>query len=648
MAIITVDKISLAFGHHQLLDKVSLALEKNDKYGLIGRNGAGKSSLLKLLAGKHSADDGKIHYQDGLKIVYVAQEPSLADTNTISQEVMSGLGTITQTLNDYYATLDNLAVDYSDEVLERLNTLQHELDHHNGWAMKNLIDKTLSELGLDGHQIVGNLSGGLRKKVALAKALVSNPDVMFLDEPTNHLDVIAIEWLEQVINNFAGTIVLITHDRRFLNNTVTKILELDRGRLRGYLGNFSKYQELKAQELADEAKSTAEFDKILAQEEVWIRKGIEARRTRNEGRVRRLEELREIRKSRREQLGSVKLKIDSAQASGKIVAEVEHIKVAFGDKLIIKDFSCKILRGDKIGLIGSNGIGKTTLLKTILGEIAPSSGKIKLGSKLEVAYFDQLREQLDDNKTIQEVIGQGQDYIFINGARKHIATYLEEFLFDPARFRSPVASLSGGERNRLLLARLFSQPANVLVMDEPTNDLDMDTLELLEELLSNFPGTVFLVSHDREFLDNVVTESWVFLGDGDILEYSGGYTDWFNYKDKYFAEFYPANSNKNQERLPKLESVFDSDISSGVNDIVEKSINLRKLSYKEKLELDELPEKLANLEAEQTELNIKLQDPHLYKEDPKLATSYHARVAEIDNEIVDKLARWEELESRGK
>lgn len=646
MAIITVDKLSLAFGHHQLLDKVSLALEKNDKYGLIGRNGAGKSSLLKVLAGAHAADDGRIHYQDGLKIVYLAQEPDLNPDNTIFQEVMSGLGNLTQTLQDYYAVLDQMAVDYNDELLERMTTLQHELEHHNGWVVKNLIDKTLSELSLDGHQLVGALSGGMRKKVALAKALVASPDVMFLDEPTNHLDVFAIEWLEQVINNFPGAIVLITHDRRFLDNTVTKILELDRGSLRSYPGNFTKYQELKARQLADEAKSNAEFDKLLAQEEVWIRKGIEARRTRNEGRVRRLEQLRNTRKERRDHIGSVKIQIDSAANSGKIVAEVEHIKVAFGDKVIINDFSTKILRGDKIGLIGSNGIGKTTLLKTILGEITPVAGKIKLGSKLEVAYFDQLRQQLDDDKTIQEVIGQGQDYIFINGARKHIATYLEEFLFDPARFRSPVSSLSGGERNRLLLARLFSQPANVLVMDEPTNDLDMDTLELLEELLANFPGTVFLVSHDREFLDNVVTQSWVFLGDGNILEFSGGYSDWFSYKDRYFAEFYSAA--KASAALAEPSSAANTAGVPSVAITPAPVANRSKLSYKEKSELEQLPDLLAKFEAEQVQLNQQLQDPELYKSDPDLATKYHARVAEIDDLLIEKLARWEELEARSK
>lgn len=634
MAIITVDKLSLAFGHHVLLDKVNLSLERNDKIGLIGRNGAGKSSLLKVIAKKQSADDGNLHYQDGIKIVYVAQEPELNPENTIFAEIMSGLGELTNVLAEYYELLDKLAHDYSDSLLDRLNSLQHQLEHSNGWVKKNLIDKTISELNLNSQQLIKDLSGGVRKKVAIAKALVVNPDLILLDEPTNHLDIDAIMWLEQIIKSFNGSIMLITHDRKFLDNTVDKILELDRGKISIYVGNFAKYQETKQRQLADEAKTNAEFDKVLAQEEVWIRKGVEARRTRNEGRVRRLYELREMRRQRREHQDSVKLQIDNSQTSGKIVAEVDNLFVQFGDKNIVNDFSCKIIRGDKIGLIGKNGVGKTTLLKAILGHIKPTSGKVKLGTKLEIAYFDQLRVQLDDDKTIQDVVADGQDYVFINGARKHIATYLEDFLFDPARFRSPVASLSGGERNRLLLAKLFSQPANVLVLDEPTNDLDMDTLELLEELLSNYSGTVFLVSHDREFLDNVVTQSWVFLGDGEILEYSGGYSDWLEYREHYY----------------KLKNTkpYESNISQDSNKptLNNKSGNRNKLSYKEKTELEQLPSLLAQLEDEQKTLNEQLQNPQLYKDEPELATKYHARVSEIDDLLIEKLARWEELEAR--
>ncbi|MEN9946345.1 MAG: hypothetical protein RLZZ293_731 [Pseudomonadota bacterium] len=640
MAIITVDKLNLAFGHHKLLDQVSFSLDKHDKYGLIGRNGAGKSSFLKVIAGSQTPDDGQVHYQEGLKLVYVAQEPQLNQELTIFQEVMSGLGQLTQTLADYYACLDQLAEDYSIESLNHITNLQHELEYHNGWVVKNLIDKTLSELGLDGHQIIADLSGGVRKKVALAKALVVNPDILLLDEPTNHLDIYAIEWLEQILANFNGAIILITHDRRFLDNTINKIFELDRGKLNSYNGNFARYQELKARQLADEAKSNAEFDKLLAQEEVWIRKGIEARRTRNEGRVRRLEQLREIRSKRREHQGSVKLQIDNGMVSGKIVAEVEQLSLKFANKTIIDNFSSKIMRGDKIGLIGSNGIGKTSLLKTILGELNPSSGIIKLGTKLEIAYFDQLRQQLEEDKTIQEIIGQGQDYVFINGARKHIATYLEEFLFDPARFRSPVSSLSGGERNRLLLARLFSQPANVLVLDEPTNDLGMDTLELLEELLANFSGTVFLVSHDREFLDNVVTQSWVFLGDGKILEYSGGYSDWMNYKEHYFNQILTNKKTSEANNNKAINEVVANNMNKNSTPVAAKT----KLSYKEKLELEQLPDLLAQLETEQNELNQALQDPQLYKTDHQLASQYTARVAQLDELILNKLARWEELE----
>ena len=629
MAIITADKLSLAFGHHVLLDKVSLSLEKNDKVGLIGRNGAGKSSLLKVLAKTQAADDGRLHYQDGLKIVYVPQEPILNPANTIYAEIMGGLGELTDVLSKYHELLDKLAHDYTDEIMEQLNHYQQLLDHGNGWVVKNLIDTTISELNLNAEQYISELSGGVRKKVAIAKALVVNPDLILLDEPTNHLDIDAILWLEQVINNFNGSIILITHDRKFFFFFLNKILELDRGRVSVYPGTFSKYQELKERQLSDEAKTNAEFDKYLAQEEVWIRKGIEARRTRNEGRVRRLEELRNMRSQRRDHLGSIKLQIDSNQTSGKIVAEVEHLAISFADKVIVKDFSCKIIRGDKIGLIGSNGIGKSTVLKAILGLITPDSGIVKLGTKLEIAYFDQLRAQLDDNKTIQEVIAEGQDYVFINGYRKHIATYLEDFLFDPARFRSPVASLSGGERNRLLLAKLFSQPANVLVLDEPTNDLDMDTLELLEELLANYNGTVFLVSHDREFLDNVVTQSWVFLGDGEILEYSSGYSDWLEYKKNYF----------NKAEL-KIESKATKEFSNDSSEVI-KSNSRAKLNYKEKLELEQLPDLLAKLEEEQLNLNNQLQNQQLYKDNPNLATQYHARVDEIELLLIEKMARWE-------
>ena len=658
MAIITIDKISLAFGHHILLDKVNFGIEKNDKIGLIGRNGTGKSSLLKAIAGAISLDDGQIHFTSGTKVVYVAQEPQLNPEHTIFEEILSGLGEIRDCLSEYYRVLDMLADNHTDELSERLSQLQDTLDHQNGWLIQTAIDKVISELGLNEHQKIKDLSGGLKKKVALAKALAASPDVLLLDEPTNHLDIYAVEWLEKVINDFKGTVVLVTHDRVFLDKTVNRILELDRGRINSYPGNYSKYKELKAQQLADEEKTNREFDKFLAQEEVWIRKGIEARRTRNEGRVKRLKELRVMHANRREQLGKAGLAVDSGNLSGKIVTELTDINLKFDDKIIIKDFSTTIMRGDKIGLIGVNGAGKSTLLKIILGQLAPDSGKVKLGTKLEVAYFDQLREQLNDEDTIQDVVSQGQDFVEVGGRKLHIATYLQEFLFEPARFRSPIKSLSGGERNRLLLARLFSKPANVLVLDEPTNDLDIETLELLEELLVNYEGTVFLVSHDREFLDNVVTESYVFLGEGQILEFVGGYSDWIQYKEKYLnnAKANPppisaANSNTVKANTTTGSATTANNDSASNNhqaEIQNLQKERNKLSYKERLELEQLPQILAQLEQEQAELQNKLLDPELYRKEPQKAQEYQLRINAIETELLEKMARWEELERRNK
>ena len=626
MAIITIDKASLAFGHYTLLDKVSFGIEKGDKIGLIGRNGAGKSSLLKALANTIKLDDGQIYYTEGTKVVYVPQEPILNPKHTIFNEVFSGLGEVRQLLSDYYDVLDKMATDYTDDLLNTLNDLQEKLEHTNAFASKNLIDKVLTDLGLDGHQNVGELSGGVKKKVAIARALVAQPDILLLDEPTNHLDITATLWLEKIVNDFNGTVVLITHDRTFLDKTVHKIVELDRGRLNVYPGSFAKYQEYKALQLADEAKINHEFDKFLAQEEVWIRKGIEARRTRNEGRVRRLEQLRVDRAVRRDRVGKVNFQVDRGSLSGKIVAEIEKVNISFDNRNIVKNFTTTVMRGDKIGLIGPNGIGKSTLLKIILGEQKPDNGITKLGTKVEIAYFDQFREQLDEEATIAEVVSQGQDFIEVNGRNIHVASYLEDFLFAPARFRSQVKSLSGGERNRLLLARLFSRPANVLVLDEPTNDLDIETLELLEDLLINYTGTVFLVSHDRTFLDNVVTQSYVFLGGGEILELAGGYSDWLDYKSRIAPI---ANTNKTVPNAKEPQIIKNS---------------RSKLSFKEKTELDGLPKILELLEEEQAMLQQKLADVNLYKTDPEKVIQYQTRLTQIDGELLVKLARWEELE----
>lgn len=635
MAIITLDKLHLAFGHHVLLDNISSGIDAGEKIGLIGRNGAGKSSLLKVIAGVIKPDDGRVLIPTGTKVVYVAQEPQLNPENSIFTEICLGLGTINDHAIEYYQILEDMnhGATLADDVLDRFSHLQEEMDKHGGWAIQSTVERMVTELGLNADMLIKNLSGGLKKKVALAKALVSEPDILLLDEPTNHLDIYVIEWLEVVIKNFRGTILMVTHDRMFLDHTVNKIIELDRGQVHDYPGSYAKYCEWKESQIANEDKINHEFDKFLAQEEVWIRKGIEARRTRNEGRVKRLEQLRETRANRRDRVGQVSISIDKGNSSGKIVAELNNVSLSFADKVIIQDFTTRVMRGDKIGLIGPNGIGKSTLLKIILGELSPDSGKVQLGTKIEVAYFDQLREELDETKTIQDVVSQGEDYVMINGRKLHIATYLEEFLFEPARFRSPVKSLSGGERNRLLLARLFSRPANVLVFDEPTNDLDIDTLELLEQVLSEYAGTVFLVSHDRSFLDNIVSQSYVFMGEGKILELVGGYTDWLEYKDKYIT-----NKPQSQFSTPKAAMVTPGKQS--------KDTVKTKLSYKEKLELDKLPQEIEALEQEQSTLQAMLLDSELYKKEAEQMQERSVRLREIENAIVAKLERWEELDQK--
>ena len=624
MPLIQLSEVSLAYGHVPLLDHVDLVIEPGQRIGLIGRNGTGKSSLLRIITGPSNPDDGKVWRAPDLKLASVAQEPAFEPGLTVFEAVAEGLGKGNRLLIDYHAAAHDFAEAHDDPVLaERLHKLQEELDATNGWSLQHKVDGTLNRLSLDSDRRVDELSGGLKKRVALARALVLEPDLLLLDEPTNHLDVASIEWLEGVLQSYAGSVLFVTHDRRFLDTVANQIIELDRGRLTTYPGNFSAYQVRKAEDLATEAVHNRKFDKVLAQEEVWIRKGVEARRTRNEGRVLRLEHLRLERAARRERVGKVELGLGEGERSGKLVAELEGVGKRYADRLVVSDFSCRILRGDKVGLIGPNGSGKTTLLKLILGEIEPDEGTVRRGTKLAITYFDQFRAALVEEATLADTINPGADFVEIDGTRKHVISYLGDFLFPPERAKAPVKSLSGGERNRLLLARLFSRPANVLVLDEPTNDLDIETLELLEDLLQSYSGTLFLVSHDRTFLDNVVTQTIASEGEGVWKEYAGGYSDWQRVSKAGRLEA-AREEKKAETRLQK------------------KPVKV-KLNYKESRELAEIPLRIEALEKEQADIVRQLSDAVLYRDQPEQATLLQRRNAQIEDELVAALTRWEAL-----
>jgi ATP-binding cassette subfamily F protein uup len=661
MALITLIDAQLAFGHVALLDHTDFSLEIGERVGIIGRNGAGKSSMLKILAGFEKVDDGTLQLQNNLRMAYVSQEPDLDQSATIFTAVQAGIAPVIALMDEYMTGLGDL------------DALQSQIEAVDGWNWEQRVTETLQRLHLDGDAIIGTLSGGNKKRVALAQGLVSQPDVLLLDEPTNHLDLDSIEWLEDLLIAFKGSVITITHDRSFLNRVATRIVDLDRGKLLSYPGNFEQYLLQKEEQLAQEAVINARADKLLAQEEVWIRKGVEARRTRATARITRLGELRSTREARRDVVGSVKMDVASAQSSGKIVAELENVSKSFdtldadgkviSTKVIVKNFTGTILRGDKIGLLGPNGAGKTTLLKLILGDLQADSGKIKQGTKLDVAYFDQMRNNLDLDATLEDFISPGSEWIEIGTQRKHVKSYLSDFLFSPERARSPVRSLSGGERNRLLLARLYARPANVLVLDEPTNDLDIDTLELLEDLLQNFEGTVFLVSHDRTFLDNVVTSTIAYEGDGAWREYEGGVQDWLiqSKRAKEIAAKNVQNASNNSKKqlqpanlLPKQLSnnehseqinVFNAP-ATGSNSSTGALKNLtkaRKLSFKEQRDLDELPKKIEALEAEQSAIRAKLADGSIYSSDPAEAQKLTLRDAELDELLLAAMERWESL-----
>ena len=634
----------LAYGHVPLLDHADFQLDPGERVALIGRNGTGKSSLLAALAagsGRGKLDDGQVWVQPGIRVGYVPQEPPFEAESTVFEAVISGMGEASRLLADYHEVSHRMAEGEGDHdaLLARMETLQHELEACGAWAYEAQAERVIDRFGLDAEARVGSLSGGQKKRLALAQALAVAPEVLLLDEPTNHLDIAAIEWLENMLIETNITLFFITHDRSFLDRVCTRIVELDRGKLASFPGSFSQYQQRKEQLLHDESLANARADKLLKEEEVWIRKGVEARRTRAVFRVQRLDILRAERQARRERMGKVNLQLDSGDKSGKLVAELEHVGKSYpvsgqpeshGQRQIVCDFSARIQRGDKIGLIGPNGAGKTTLLRLILGELKPDEGMVRLGTKIEVAYFDQFRTQLNPDSSLVDIISPGSDYVEIGGARKHVIGYLEDFLFAPERARSPVSSLSGGERNRLMLARLFARPANVLVLDEPTNDLDIETLELLEELLQNYQGTLFLVSHDRTFLDNVVTQTIAAEGDGYWKEYAGGYSDWASYKASVAKE---AAKQKAESR-PAAKTVEPVKAKAD------------KLSWKERRELEALPENIAALETEQATLGALLEDASIYQRDPAAAEHAATRLAAIDDELMACLERWEQLELR--
>ncbi|MGB9128735.1 MAG: ATP-binding cassette domain-containing protein [Thiobacillus sp.] len=631
MPLLTFDRLELAYGHWPLLDGASLVIDAGERIGLIGRNGTGKSSLLKIIAGINPPDAGEVWRKPALKLAYVPQEPQFEPGHTVFEAVAEGVGAAQALLAQYHAVAHAMA-EGDETVYADFERLSHELEVADAWRLNSRVEEALQRLSLDADRAVDTLSGGLKKRVALARALVTDPELLLLDEPTNHLDFAAIEWLEGLLNDFKGALLFITHDRRFLDNVANRIVELDRGQLREYQGNFTAYQAKKAEQLEIEAVHNRKFDKFWKQEEVWIRKGVQARRCRDEGRVRRLEALRLTREARINQTGQVGFQIDAGDRSGKVVAELEHVTYGYDNRVLIRDFSTTILRGDKLGMLGPNGAGKTTLIRLILGDLQPQSGKIKQGTKLEVAYFDQFRNQLNDDATLIDTISPGSDFVEIAGQRKHVISYLEDFLFPPERARAKVSALSGGERNRLLLARLFARPANLLVLDEPTNDLDIDTLELLEQLLQEYSGTVLIVSHDRTFLDNVVTQSIVFEGDGKLTEIVGGYADWLAWRQRQLR----AASESAQAASPKVSA----------QPAPAKAVPKSKLSYKEARELEALPAQLAALEAEQAQIAERLADPALYQSSPKDAAALQARSEAIDAELLDVLARWEALEAK--
>jgi ATP-binding cassette subfamily F protein uup len=650
--LVALDHIRHAYGHLPLLEDAALQVEPGERVAVIGRNGAGKSTLLQILSGELAPDRGTVWRQPGARVARLEQDVPLSATAAVFDVVADGLGDLAGLVQAYHHAAVEVAHEASAPALEQLGALQHELEERDGWRLEQRVELVLSRLGLPADLPVDTLSGGWKRRVLLARALVAQPDLLLLDEPTNHLDVEAIEWLETFLFDYAGAVVLVTHDRAFLERLATRIVELDRGRLTSWPGDYVTFVRKKEEWLTSEGVQQAKFDKRLAQEEAWLRQGIKARRTRDEGRVKALMAMRAERAARREQPGRVRLDVTMAEATGKVVLEADHIRKAYGDQVVVADFSTRIMRGDRVGLIGPNGAGKTTVLRLLLGEIEPDAGEVRRGTNVQIAYYDQQREQLDPDRTVVDTIGDGNDTVEVAGQRRHVHGYLQDFLFSPERARSPVKGLSGGERNRLLLARLFTRPANVLVLDEPTNDLDLETLELLEAQIVAWPGTLLLVSHDRRFLDNVITSTLVFEGNGRIGEYVGGYEDWRRQRQ---AAATAAGAGSGKDTIGRGENAIGRDknaigtISRQAADDTGRatttSSQRRKLSFKEQRELEALPATIEALEAEQARLGAEVAALDFYKKPAAEITAAVNRLDALPAEIESAMRRWDELDS---